>query len=274
MVIRRTSTAGAKDLSILMIDNKLLARQLKKAFHLDEVAQWEHAIAARLRDALTQNTPEAEATVQLFMEQMQFFISRIEASYEQYDRDLDLKQRSLELSSAELSEALARVQKICIIDSLTETFTRLHFQECLDSEFHRSRRHHCELSVVMIDLDHFKMVNDCHGHQAGDAVLQECARRIKAMIRREDTLGRYGGEEFLILAPETNREKAQLLAERLRVGIANKPISLGEKAITVTASFGISSFSADMQQAQELIRMADIALYEAKSHGRNCVMAA
>jgi len=126
-------------------------------------------------------------------------------------------------------------------------------------------------SLIMIDLDHFKRVNDVYGHQSGDAVLRQCCRIIKENIRLTDYAFRYGGEEMLIIVPEMLKKETALLAERIRKAINDTPISISDsRKINVTASFGIASFSGHPDY-QNLINEADTNLYAAKQAGRNCV---
>lgn len=135
------------------------------------------------------------------------------------------------------------------------------------------RRRH--LAVVMADVDHFKRINDTWGHQAGDAVLQEVAARISAALRSEDAVGRYGGEEIMVVLPGLDTSEATRAAERLRLELSSRPFAAGTASLEVTASFGVAS-SAELEEATgaDLIRLADEALYRAKSRGRNRVEAA
>jgi two-component system cell cycle response regulator len=124
--------------------------------------------------------------------------------------------------------------------------------------------------VIVLDLDHFKRVNDTHGHLAGDAVLKEVARRMAVGLRPYDTVGRYGGEEFVIVAPSCDREGASRLVERILTMIRSKPVDATECHVSVTASCGISiSNPGKPLDPRDLMRMADEALYRAKDHGRN-----
>lgn len=154
-------------------------------------------------------------------------------------------------------------------DPLTGAYNRLKTDAMLDQEFERSRRYDRALSVVMFDLDHFKTINDTHGHQAGDRVLMDCSSLVRDSIRKHDVLGRWGGEEFLILCPETDVEGAVHLAENLRQKMENHQI--GEVG-TVTASFGVAQLG-KADDIKRLIGHADEALYKSKQEGRNRVSA-
>ena len=155
-------------------------------------------------------------------------------------------------------------------DSLTGFLNRKAIFDTLQREVIRSLRNGNPLALIIADLDHFKAVNDTHGHPAGDAVLQEAARRILASTRTYDSVGRYGGEEFLIVAPGCGVTEAALLAERLRKGVAENAFNASGCAIAVTMSLGVADASS-AQNAEELLRLADEALYKAKAGGRNRV---
>jgi two-component system cell cycle response regulator len=143
--------------------------------------------------------------------------------------------------------------------------------ENLRMEVLRARREGTDLGIIMVDLDHFKEVNDRFGHMAGDTVLREVARRLRASIRPYDYIGRYGGEEFVVLAPGCNLEHTTMLAERLRASIASEPVRDSTISVDVTASLGVSSAS-DTKSADQLLKATDEALYAAKAQGRNRVI--
>jgi diguanylate cyclase (GGDEF)-like protein len=128
------------------------------------------------------------------------------------------------------------------------------------------------MSFVMIDLDHFKRLNDDHGHQVGDTVLHEVAKSIAAVLRNSDTPYRYGGEEIAVLLRETGMDEALIVGERLRAAVSR--VAIADSAITVTASVGVASITATMTHHSELIASADAGLYEAKGAGRNRVCVA
>lgn len=160
-------------------------------------------------------------------------------------------------------------------DGLTRIWNRTYILETLDREVARARRERSGLGVLMIDLDHFKLVNDTYGHQAGDDALRETARRMLTAIRPYDTLGRYGGEEFLLVVPSCDRFCLAGHAERLRLAVESQPFLAAGHQIKLTASFGaISSLPDCDSTAEDLIRAADTALYEAKRTGRNRVVIA
>ncbi len=157
-------------------------------------------------------------------------------------------------------------------DSLTRLWNRNSILGELGRELARSERDARPLGVVMVDLDHFKQINDTYGHLAGDAVLREAARRMQAGIRQYDSLGRYGGEEFLILFPGCSEAESYALADRLRKQLSQTEMSVNESPLRITASFGVTTALPGERWTEEaLIRKADEALYIAKKSGRNRV---
>ena len=157
-------------------------------------------------------------------------------------------------------------------DSLTGLLNRGAVMRAMEQEMERVRRTGHALQIGLIDVDHFKQINDTHGHPAGDAVLQEMARRIEAILRPYDLVGRYGGEEFLVLVSSEIAD-ARELCERLRSGIADQSFTAGEVALRVTVSGGFVPFIAqDARGAGELLAVADNLLYEAKAAGRNQII--
>jgi diguanylate cyclase (GGDEF)-like protein len=157
------------------------------------------------------------------------------------------------------------------IDGLTQIFNRKHWEECLAKEFSRARRYKHGLALIMFDLDHFKLLNDTYGHLGGDKVLVETATVIQTLLRLCDQFGRYGGEEFAIVLPETDLKGAADVAERIRVAIDSTPINFQDKIIRTSASVGVSIISDHDKRYEDLIENADNALYKAKSSGRNRV---
>lgn len=163
------------------------------------------------------------------------------------------------------AEALARV------DPLTGVNNRRAFTDISVPMWHFAQRHHCHLSVILLDLDHFKRVNDQHGHSFGDEVLRATARILAQSIRDHDVLARWGGEEFILLLPETQLEEAVGLAERLRSVIADNVVSQKGVQLNVTASFGVVERAEKHLNLEDLIAAADFYLYQSKGLGRNRV---
>ena len=159
-------------------------------------------------------------------------------------------------------------------DGLTGIYNRRFLEESIAREFNRAHRYGGAISLIMIDIDHFKLINDTHGHLCGDEVLRTTAKRLEALVRQTDTLGRYGGEEFGVLLPETTSNGARTFAERVRSSIADSAIPHGEAAIQATISIGIAQYHDKMTRYEDLIQDADAAMYEAKNAGRNCMRSA
>ena len=173
----------------------------------------------------------------------------------------------------------ARLLRSGFTDVLTGWNNRRYLAVRLGEELARARRDGTRLVCLMLDIDHFKRVNDTWGHAAGDAVLKELAQRVEAQVRASDVAARYGGEEFVVLLPDTNVAAAEKLAERIRTGIAEAPIDLpGGESVTITASIGIAEVcpkpdDKDLKTlGDSLIARADVALYAAKSAGRDQVV--
>lgn len=181
------------------------------------------------------------------------------------------KQVSVALDNAQLIKEL---ENLATTDGLTRLYNRRHFMERAESEFERSRRYQRELSAFLLDADHFKTVNDTHGHEVGDRVLRVLASACRQSLRQLDVIGRYGGEEFVVLLPETSAALAYEAAERLRHEIEQLRIPTQSEDIRVTVSIGVATATSVAESVAALINEADRALYEAKRAGRNCVVAA
>lgn len=157
-------------------------------------------------------------------------------------------------------------------DALTGLLNRAAILEAIDAETVRCRRDGGSFCLIMADLDHFKAINDSQGHSVGDRVLVETAQRLMRVSRRDDVVGRYGGDEFLILVPNTTAEDAQAVAARMREAVCDHPFMYNNAAITLSASFGVAEAHGQSDERIELlIDRADMAAYQAKALGRNCV---
>ena len=161
---------------------------------------------------------------------------------------------------------------LAITDDLTGLFNRRHFMDLLQRELARFERYRRPLSLAMLDVDHFKQVNDNYGHATGDIVLKSIASRCQATLRDSDTIARVGGEEFAILMSETSLADAQAVADRLREHVATTPIRSNNDAISVTVSLGVADPNPPLRTVSDLLGAADRALYEAKTRGRNRVV--
>jgi diguanylate cyclase (GGDEF)-like protein len=167
----------------------------------------------------------------------------------------------------------ATLERLSTVDALTGLRTRRFVDEVLNVEFLRARRYRTQLSLIMADIDHFKRVNDEHGHQAGDAVLRGVGELMQCMVRSTDVAGRYGGEELVVIQPQSTREGSAILAERLReaVEVARFEVADG-KQLQVTMSLGVAEYSKSFTSPEDLVATADRALYAAKEQGRNRVV--
>jgi len=179
--------------------------------------------------------------------------------------------RDLKQSETALRNALEEVERLAITDSLTGLYNHRHFFELAGREFQRARRYQLPLSVIMMDIDEFKRVNDSYGHAIGDQVLQGVAECYRNELRGVDVVGRYGGDEFVAMLPETGLSAAGQVAERLRKSIAERVLDTKAGRVTVTASLGIAVMDDEHLTPETLLDRADQALYVAKQHGRNRV---
>jgi eukaryotic-like serine/threonine-protein kinase len=164
------------------------------------------------------------------------------------------------------------VERLALTDGLTGLLNRRHFFQLADRELAVARRRRSTLTALMLDVDHFKQVNDRYGHPVGDQVIVAVARRLAAATRKTDLLGRYGGEEFVILLPDTAADGARILAERVRAGLADHPVDTDAGPLRVTASIGLADGVPDDTEPGTLLARADEALYRAKQAGRNRVV--
>ena len=183
-----------------------------------------------------------------------------------------VSQRTAEVRAALLVAEAAKEQlrDQAMRDSLTGFWNRRAIFEILDGEMTRCQKESHPLCIIMADLDHFKMVNDTWGHLGGDAVLRVVSDRLRQQLRRNEALGKYGGEEFLVLLPLCSLSIAIRRAEELRAAVQAKTIPISGREIVVTCSFGVAMFEPG-SSVEELVGKADGALYVAKNRGRNCV---
>lgn len=156
-------------------------------------------------------------------------------------------------------------------DYLTGVYNRRHLEETAAKEFSLGKRHDFPVSILIMDLDHFKQVNDTYGHLVGDQVLVELTQCVYEIIRQTDIFGRYGGEEFMLFMPHTALEDALMLAERIRQAVADRTFQFDHAKVNVTISLGVASATAQTRTLEDLMLNADLALYRAKEQGRNRV---
>lgn len=182
-------------------------------------------------------------------------------------------QRIISLQSS-MREAHRQLQVQASRDGLTGVMNRRALEDRLREVFSYSQRRGASLSVALLDLDYFKAVNDTYGHQVGDDVLKAAASRVQSVIREYDAVGRYGGEEFLVMLPDTSVEEAKMVAERIRKAVEQAEVSSREQvSVAVTVSVGVATVSGEYREdAKSLVERADNALYQAKKEGRNRVV--
>ena len=169
--------------------------------------------------------------------------------------------------------AIEQLRELATVDDLTKLLNRRQFLASLEAEYRRSVLSNANLSVLMIDADNFKQINDRHGHAAGDTVLRALAERCCSVLRKSDVVGRVGGEEFAATLAETDLQAGFETAERLRRVVERHPVELAGNPIPVTVSLGVAAREGKVVHPQELLKLADRALYEAKATGRNKVIA-
>lgn len=200
-----------------------------------------------------------------------FAIAALLSQHRRTAQELELR---VTARTAELSATMAKLQQIAVTDSLTGLLNRRALYDVLRHELVRSERYGRPLAVIVFDVDHFKSVNDQHGHAAGDEVLRHVSGIATKVVRATDTVARYGGEEFVVIAPETDLASALLLAERLRTALRSSEIALDhDVTLTVTASFGVAMLQPGEHSPDHVLRRADQALYSAKAAGRDRVEA-
>jgi len=195
--------------------------------------------------------------------------SAFTATHHQHLLSILCNQAAQAITDAQLHE---QVERLAEIDGLTGILNHRAFHKRLHYEWEQIQRHGGSLALMMIDLDHFKRINDTHGHPAGDRILKQVAAQLTQLARRADTVGRYGGEEFAILLPKTTATQAGKLAERIRKVIERGRFGQAGSAIPVTMSIGIAAAPPDAAGPDQLVSVADKALYGAKAQGRNRVL--
>ena len=178
---------------------------------------------------------------------------------------------TLSRQNVELGDLNKKFREMAIRDGLTGLFNHRYTQERLSEEFARARRFQRELSILFMDVDNFKFYNDTHGHQAGDVILEKIGKLMTKVSRESDVVSRWGGEEFIIIAAETNKKQACALAEKIRLLIAGHdfPHAAEQPLGKISLSIGVSTISEVTKYAEDLVRLADNAVYYAKDHGRN-----
>jgi len=253
----------------LQAKRKLLLTEKKLEDFLDRV-HTEVQETAKFFDLKITNQKSVAEVLQIANAEL----SVLNLSYEQMNRTLVEKTVQLELLTAELEKKNKILEKLANVDGLTEAYNHRYFQDFLDREIKRSERNSYTVSVIMIDIDHFKKFNDNHGHQVGDFILRQFSNIARESLREYDLFARYGGEEFAVVLPETAIEDAEKVAEKLRDNISSTAFTHDRDSYYITASFGIADMTPakDKFGKNELISFADEALYTAKKKGRNRVV--
>jgi len=200
-------------------------------------------------------------------------LGRATLTYEQMVRELEIAMRKAEQLTKRLEETNQKLRDAANIDPLTRVYNRRYFEEFAGWNFNRAVRYGTTLGCLMIDIDHFKHVNDDYGHLTGDRILQGVAETLRAKLRNTDIVARYGGEEFVVLLPETKPHAVALIAEKLNKSISEVEFPTAEGDIQVTVSVGYVAYSAagmpEVTSPVELIKIADQNMYQAKHNGRN-----
>ncbi len=178
----------------------------------------------------------------------------------------------LKYTRDELKKTLISLNTLATIDGLTGVFNRRHLFILAEQEFHRVRRYGSSFSVFILDVDHFKQINDNYGHNIGDETLKSLAITTQELLRKVDLFGRFGGEEFVVFLPETDIDQALQVAERIRQKIANLNLEFDSKILPITVSIGLATYVSTDPTIDEMLKRADLALYEAKRGGRNQVV--
>ena len=180
-----------------------------------------------------------------------------------------IKERSL---LDERDKMIKKLQRLAIVDSLTGLYNSRHFFEQLEKEIKRSDRYLHPISLMFIDIDNFKAINDTYGHMIGDKILSLIAKKIKACLRANDTAFRFAGDEFTVILPETTSDEAKFVADRILSNFANEPIVINDKELSeVTLSIGIGEYRIN-EGTDQFVHRADVLMYEAKGRGGNNVV--
>ena len=193
---------------------------------------------------------------------------RLNAELDETKKELEAMRRALRIKEIELKAVIAQAEEVSHVDQLTCLPNRRQVIKTLQSEVIRAERYMVPLSISMLDIDHFKKINDSYGHTVGDQVLFQLANILQENIRHPDTVGRYGGEEFLVVLPNTRLKQAAEQAARLSMRIREAEINVGEM-LRLTVSIGVAEYRHGQENWQKLLSRADMALYDAKNAGRD-----
>jgi diguanylate cyclase (GGDEF)-like protein len=256
-----------KDICEFLEDNKIFLsfkKGLAKFIHFDECSY--------LADISSQDNLAGFEVIALNRDSEDYGYLVIKGLLKQEKDTLDILITQL-LTSFKRASLYKRVQELSITDSLTKLFTRKYCLDRLEEELRRSKELDLSLSFLMLDIDNFKSFNDRYGHLVGDVILKTIAETIKSNCREIDLIGRFGGEEFMVILPMTPPEGALFAAERIRKSVESNLVKAFDEVLNVNISIGISNFPQDTNMAHELIEKADVALYRSKNTGKNKVTA-
>ncbi|GAB4399666.1 MAG: hypothetical protein OHK003_24280 [Anaerolineales bacterium] len=257
-VLRTTYSAGGREESIRAISEKGMWK--------GEVVQFTKDNRPVYIDANIMMTRNAMGEVSGFVSANRDITQRKLA-----EKKLKQAKTAVEAKNLELEQALSREQILARTDSLTEIFNRRHFFSLAEHEFSVALRYALPISIIIFDIDHFKLVNDRWGHHIGDDVLRHVSRIALEQVRAADILAQYGGEEFIVLLPNSSADEASHVAERIRRNVMSYRIDPEKTQAGITVSLGVAEKTMKMKALDHLIRCADQALYTAKEAGRNCV---
>ncbi|MEW6600880.1 MAG: GGDEF domain-containing protein [Nitrospirota bacterium] len=283
--------AGLKDITVIL----MLADIVSSVYHGSKSSKKFNELTHLLQDKLNMTEAEvsefvdliADKTVEILtsfeldagdmkpysqiLQEANEELGKLNLSYEQLFMELKQAKEMAEKLAVEAWEVKERLREVAIKDGLTGLYNHRHFQELMDKEILRAERYSHIMSLIMVDIDYFKKVNDTYGHPQGDIVLHSIADVFDQTIRKPDAAARYGGEEFAIMLPETDIKGAVTLAERLRQIVERLAIKLGDKTVKVTISLGVTTYDPARggRTKLEIIEAADKALYNSKKTGRN-----
>ncbi|MBI5267538.1 MAG: sensor domain-containing diguanylate cyclase [candidate division Zixibacteria bacterium] len=248
---------------------------VRKVFNLQEPIRLKD-VAERPDYAPLQPTSRSLALVPMIAHRHTVGLLVAESDEAALFKDRDIQQLTIVARSAALAQENAELHKrtaeLTIIDELTDTFNYRYFVQKFQEEKKRALRYKAPLSIIMVDIDWFKKLNDSYGHEVGNVVLRELSRVIKGCVRDVDIFCRYGGEEFVVILPQTPQSEAAVIGERIRSQIENTVVDTGKTGkVKVTVSVGISSYPENGKSHEDLVSVADQALYRAKGSGKNLV---